>query len=57
MGKLKNDIKRLRARRQRVLEGKFNCIPFPFLRFRRLFPGIEQEKFIVITANQKIKAK
>lgn len=54
MGKLKNDIQRLRDRRQRVLDGKYNCIPFPFQRFRRLFPGIEQEKFLVITANQKI---
>lgn len=54
MGKLKSDIQRLRVRRQRVLDGKYNCIPFPFRRFRRLFPGIEQEKFLVITANQKI---
>lgn len=54
MRKLKNDIARLRLRRQRILDGKYNCIPFPFPRFRKLFPGVEQEKFIVITANQKI---
>lgn len=54
MGKLKNDIQRLRNRRQRVLDGKYNCIPFPFPRFRKLFPGIEQEKFIIVTASQKI---
>lgn len=54
MYKLKNDIERLKTRRQRVLEGKYNCIPFPFPRFKKLFPGVEQEKFIVITANQKI---
>lgn len=54
MNILNSDIQRLKDRRQRILEGKYNCIPFPFKRFRRLFPGIEQEKFIVITANQKI---
>lgn len=57
MESLKNDIQRLRDRRQRVLDGKYNCIPFPFSRFKKLFPGLEQEKFLVITANQKIKAK
>lgn len=41
-------------RRDRVINGKYNCIPFPFPRFRVLFPGIEQGKYIIITANQKI---
>lgn len=54
MNKLEKDIERLKQRRQRVIEGKYNCIPFPFPRFKNLFPGVEQEKFIVITANQKI---
>lgn len=54
MNKLEKDIERLKQRRQRVIEGKYNCIPFPFPRFKSLFPGVEQEKFIVITANQKI---
>lgn len=57
MNKLEKDIERLKQRRQRVIEGKYNCIPFPFPRFKSLFPGVEQEKFIVITANQKVKAK
>jgi hypothetical protein len=43
------------ARRQRILEGKFNCLPFPFPRFRKVYPGVEQGKFIILTANQKIK--
>lgn len=54
MNTLKSDIDKLRKRRQRVIDGKFNCIPLPFPRFRNLLPGIEQEKFIVITANQKV---
>ena len=42
------------TRRKRILEGKFNCLPFPFVRFRRVYPGVEQGKFIILTANQKI---
>lgn len=47
----------LRVRKERVEKGLYNCIPFPFARFRRWVPGIEKKKFIVVTANQKIKAK
>lgn len=43
-----------KLRRERVLEGKYNCIPFPFERFRKVYPGVEQSKYICITANQKI---
>ncbi len=41
-------------RRERVLEGKYNCLPFPFQRFRKVYPGIEQGKYLILTANQKI---
>ena len=41
-------------RRERVAEGKFNCLPFPFERFKRLYPGFEQGKYVCITANQKV---
>ena len=41
-------------RRERVLEGKYNCLPFPFERFRKVYPGVEQGKYICITANQKV---
>ena len=44
----------LRVRKERVEKGLYNCIPFPFVRFRRWVPGIEKKKFIVVTANQKI---
>lgn len=47
-------VARYRARRQRLLDGKFNCIPLPWKRFRRVFPGIEQKRYIVVTANQKV---
>ena len=43
-----------KLRRERVIEGKYNCLPFPFERFRRVYPGVEQSKYICITANQKV---
>ena len=43
-----------KERRERVIEGKYNCLPFPFPRFRKVYPGVEQGKFIIITANQKV---
>lgn len=43
-----------KTRRERIIEGKYNCIPFPFKRFRKIYPGIEQGKYLIITANQKV---
>lgn len=43
-------------RKQRLREHKLNCIPFPFKRFKTFFPGFEQGKYILLTANQKVKA-
>lgn len=43
-----------RERRERLLQGKYNCLPLPFNRFRRVYPGVEQGKYILITANQKV---
>lgn len=54
MGILEGITLRLRERRNRILDGKLNCIPFPFPRFRAWFPGIEKGKYIIITANQKV---
>lgn len=45
-----------KTRRERIIEGKYNCIPFPFKRFRKIYPGIEQGKYLIITANQKVKS-
>ncbi len=44
----------LRERRQRLLEGKINCIPLPFKRLGEYFPGFEKRRYIIYTANQKI---
>lgn len=44
----------LEERRQRAISGLYNCIPLPFKRFRSFVPGIEQGKYIIVTASQKI---
>ena len=46
-------IENLEKRRENVLKGGVNCIPFPFKRFRTEIPGVEQSQYVVITANQK----
>jgi replicative DNA helicase len=43
-----------KLRRERVVDGKYNCLPFPFERFRRVYPGIEQGKILILSANQKV---
>ena len=55
MSRIDNVIQNLKERRLRVIKGLYNCIPLPFERMRRIFPGIEKRKYIVITANQKVK--
>ena len=54
MSKFEEIQKDNKARRQRVIEGKYNCLPLPFERFRKVYPGVEQGKFIIVTANQKV---
>lgn len=46
--------KEFKEKRQHVLEGNINCIPFPFKRFRKELPGIERKKNYIITANSKV---
>lgn len=41
-------------KRERLLSGKINCIPIGFPRFEDEFPGIEQGKSILFTANSKV---
>lgn len=41
-------------RRERVLNGRINCIPWGLPRFENQLPGIEQGKYYLITANSKI---
>lgn len=47
-------ISYIKDRKQRAESGIYNCIPFPFKRFREWLPGTEMGKFIVVTANQKV---
>jgi hypothetical protein len=41
-------------RRDRLLQGKINCIPWGFPRFENELPGIEKGKYYLITANSKV---
>ena len=40
-------------RRKRILEGDINCIPSPFRRLSNSFPGIEQDKYYLISGGPK----
>lgn len=42
-------FKRLDTRRENILNGNINCVPTPFTNFSLDYPGIEQEKYIVLT--------
>lgn len=44
----------LKNRRERILSGKVNCIPWGLKRFETQSPGIEQGKYYLITANSKV---
>ena len=46
--------KNLQNRRERILTGKINCIPWNLPRFEEESPGIEQGKYYLLSANQKI---
>jgi hypothetical protein len=41
-------------RRERLLSGNVNCIPWGLPRFENENPGIEKGKYYLITANQKV---
>ena len=47
-------LENLKVRRQRILDGKINCIPLSFPRLRAYLPGIEKRRYSIITANQKV---
>ena len=55
MGLITRVLDNLEDRRQKVLNGGINCIPSPFVSFRRDFPGIEQAKYYVVTGASKSK--
>ena len=54
MSDFKEVVDYLQNRRQRAVEGKYNCIPLPFPRFKQIWPGVEMGKYIIVTAAQKI---
>ena len=43
----------LADRRQRVINGDINCIPSPFGRLTNSFPGIERDKYYLISGATK----
>ena len=47
-------FKDLKDRRNRILEGKENCIAWGLNRLEKELPGIEQGKYYLITANSKV---
>lgn len=44
----------IKKRRQRILDGGVNCIPFGMKNFEKALPGIEQAMYYLITANTKV---
>lgn len=47
-------LNKIKDRRERLLSGKINCIPWGLPRFENENPGIEQGKYYLITANSKV---
>lgn len=47
-------LNRITEQRQRILDGKINCIPWGLPRFEDQSPGIQQGKYYLITANSKV---
>ena len=46
-------FKQIVERRERILNGKINCIPWGLPRFEFENPGIEKGKYYLFTANSK----
>ena len=44
----------IKSRRERAISGLYNCIPWPFQRFRKYLPGTQMGRYIIVTANQKV---
>ena len=53
MNRRERVLNNLKKRRQRILDGKVNCIPSKFERFRNDFIGIEQSCYYTITSFTK----
>lgn len=46
-------LKTIKDRRQKVLDGKINCIPSPIRQFRYDFPGVEQGCYYLVSGAAK----
>ena len=44
----------LKEKKQRVKDGKLNCIPFNLGEFTLEVPGIEREQIVIVTAGSKV---
>ena len=53
MGLVDRVIETIQSRRDNLLTGNINCIPFPFIRFRSQIPGIEQGRYTICTGATK----
>ena len=47
-------LKKVKQKKQRRRDGKFNCLPFKFARAKKRFPGFERGKYYLFSANQKV---
>ena len=47
-------LKTIENKRERLLNGKINCLPWGLPRFEEQLPGIEKSKYYLITANSKV---
>ena len=54
MQMFKETLQRIEESRKRIENGLLNCIPSPFERYSKHWPGIEKQKYIGITASPKV---
>ena len=53
MDLIQRTIQTIEERRERILEGRVNCIPSPLSTFRYDFPGVEQGTYYLISGASK----
>ena len=53
MSLIERILDNLEDRRQRILNGDINCIPTPFKRLSGSFPGIETDKYYLVSGSTK----
>lgn len=51
---IKSTIDEIKKNRNRILEGKVNCIPNPFKRFSNIIPGLIKGTYYIITASSGV---